>query len=75
MISSVSSTQTRSLRVQSDLFALAEMSLSFILLNDLIKLELGQLNNDNTKTSLALHLRSISTRLSTLDLEVWIGIR
>ena len=41
------------LRVQSDLFALAEMSLSFILLNDLIKLELGQLNNDNSKTSLA----------------------
>ena len=53
MMSSVSSTQTRSLRVQSDLFALAEMSLSFILLNDLIKLELGQLNNDNSKTSLA----------------------
>ena len=41
------------LRVQSDLFALAEMSLSFILLNDLMKLELGQLNNDNSKTPLA----------------------
>ena len=41
------------LRVQSDLFALAEMSHSSTLLNDLIKLKLGQHNNDNSKTPLA----------------------